>query len=489
MILTMVWDGLRPDMITPERTPFLYRRSTGGVTCRRSHAVYPTATRINSASLATGCYPGQHGIVDNELYIPSVDRWQATSCADWRALQQMADQEGGPLLTVPTLGEIVHKAGKVMASAGSGSPGTTFLTNPTLSGPIVNWALAWPQEVEAQLAQVGMPMLDERSTSTERNRFVIDAINNLLLPHYRPDALTVWFTEPDHAQHADGLASEATLAMLRELDADVEGLVKSVEAFYGADQVTCFVISDHGFSTIAEQVDPVSVLADAGFSMASEGQEGIVWAMSSLYLDQASRARIGDLAACLLAQPWISGVFVRDDLAEACPGVMRQSEVGGGHARSAELMFSYRWSDEPNAFGIPGSVVFPSSIAAIHGSSSPWTLNNTLVGWGAGLKKATVSSVPCGIVDIAPTILHLLGIPAPDVMQGRVLEELLADGIDPMHVEVVHTEKRSAIAGKAKRCQTARFSQSLGRPLFGPGADRALRRLAFPRNHKQRARE
>ena len=462
MILTMVWDGLRPDMITPERTPFLYARSRRGVTCQHSHAVFPTATRINSSSLATGCYPGRHGIVDNELYIPSINRWQATSCADWSALQEMAGREGGRLLTTPTLGEIVRQAGKVMASAGSGSPGTTFLTNPTLAGPIVNWAVAWPQEVVSQLETAELDLLDDRSTSTERNRYVIRAVTDLLLPHYRPDVLTLWFTEPDHIQHADGLASEATLAMLRELDEDVEGLVKSVEAFYGADQATCFVISDHGFSTVAARVDPDRVLSEAGFVMAANGHPGIVRASNSLFLDDVSRARIGDLAACLLDQPWISGVFVRDDLAELCPGVMLQSEVGGNHIRSAELMFSYRWSDEANAQGIPGSVMHPAPIVAIHGSSSPWTLNNTLVGWGAGLKADTVSAVPCGIVDIAPTILHLLGIPAPDALQGRVLEELLSDGIDPMHVEVDHTEKRSAIAGKSKRCQTARFSQALG---------------------------
>ena len=130
MILVIVWDGLRPDMVTPEQTPYLYATSQRGAFCQASHAAFPTATRINASTLATGCYPARHGIVDNELYIPAVDPTKATSCADWEALQRMAHAEGGPLLTAPTLGEVLRGAGRRLACVGSGSPGTTYLTNP-----------------------------------------------------------------------------------------------------------------------------------------------------------------------------------------------------------------------------------------------------------------------------------------------------------------------------------------------------------------------
>jgi len=35
------------------------------------------------------------------------------------------------------------------------------------------------------------------------------------------------------------------------------------------------------------------------------------------------------------------------------------------------------------------------------------------------------------IVDLAPTILHVMGVPIPDSMDGRVLGEILADGFQP----------------------------------------------------------
>ena len=38
-----------------------------------------------------------------------------------------------------------------------------------------------------------------------------------------------------------------------------------------------------------------------------------------------------------------------------------------------------------------------------------------------------------GLLDIAPTVLHLLGVPVPDDMDGRVLTEML----EPMSCSVI----------------------------------------------------
>jgi arylsulfatase A-like enzyme len=44
--------------------------------------------------------------------------------------------------------------------------------------------------------------------------------------------------------------------------------------------------------------------------------------------------------------------------------------------------------------------------------------------------------VPTGNIDLAPTALAMLGLPVPDTMDGRVLEEALVDGPEPAAVEV-----------------------------------------------------
>ena len=131
--------------------------------------------------------------------------------------------------------------------------------------------------------------------------------------------------------------------------------------------------------------------------------------------------RLDELVRFLAGEPWIGALFVRDDLLDACPEAMPQSAVFGNHARSAELMFGYRWWPTDNTYGVRGCSASYSSIAASHGSASPHEINNSLVAWGKGIKRGILSAVPCGTVDVAPTVLHLLGISPPASMQGRVL--------------------------------------------------------------------
>jgi hypothetical protein len=138
--------------------------------------------------------------------------------------------------------------------------------------------------------------------------------------------------------------------------------------------------------------------------------------------------RVGDLVRFLAGEPWIGTLFLRDDLLSKGTNALPQSAVFGMHARSAAIKFSYRWWPKENEYGVHGCSASYSSIAASHGSASPYEINNTLIAWGKGIKQGTRSSIPCGIVDVAPTVLHLLDISPPASMQGRVLEELLIDG-------------------------------------------------------------
>lgn len=472
MILVVIWDGLRPDMVTADNTPYLHAIAQRGAFCRASHAAFPTATRINAASLATGCYPGQHGIVDNELYIPEIDPARATSCADWEALQRLADLEAGRLLTATTLGEALRGAGRRLACVGSGSPGTTYLTNPTVTGPVVNWAVAWPTGLQARIKQLYGAMLPPTSSSLERTTFVLRVLGDVLLPEYRPDVIVVWITEPDHAQHEHGLRSPQALEVLRSLDATLQRLVAALEAAAPHHALDCVLLSDHGFSTIAESVDMDAALAIAGLKAAPEpgqskpgapGLGDIVRSSNSLYLNGSARDRLPDVVEFLQQQPWLGAVLVRDDLCPAVPGAMPQSAVFGGHRRSAQVMYAFRWWDGANAHGTPGSVAHSASMAATHGSASPYDVNNTLIAWGPAFKQGVVSDAPCGIVDVAPTILRLLGIaPAPS-MQGRVLEELLRDGPDPARLPVTQSAREALfMTPEGLRRQIASYSAVAG---------------------------
>src|SRR5262249_56006555 len=69
-VIVFVWDGLRADDLAPEITPNYFALARTGVVFADHHAVYPTFTMMNSASIATGTYPGAHGFYGNVVYAP-----------------------------------------------------------------------------------------------------------------------------------------------------------------------------------------------------------------------------------------------------------------------------------------------------------------------------------------------------------------------------------------------------------------------------------
>src|SRR5258705_5740387 len=69
----VVWDGMRPDYVTPELTPTLWSLREQGVWFANHHSAYPTATEVNGAVLSTGCFPQHNGVSANREYRREID--------------------------------------------------------------------------------------------------------------------------------------------------------------------------------------------------------------------------------------------------------------------------------------------------------------------------------------------------------------------------------------------------------------------------------
>src|SRR6185436_8457921 len=63
-----------------------------------------------------------------------------------------------------------------------------------------------------------------------------------------------------------------------------------------------------------------------------------------------------------------------------------------------------------------------------HGSTSPWDVHNTLIAAGPDVKRSVSIAAPSANADLAPTLLKVMGLPIPASMEGRVLDEALANG-------------------------------------------------------------
>ena len=100
VVAILVVDGLRPDLIDPTTTPTLWRLQREGSVYTDSHSAFPSVTRVNGASLATGAYPARHGVVGNTMYVPALSP-TPLSAGEWQNLARMGDASpGGRLLTV-----------------------------------------------------------------------------------------------------------------------------------------------------------------------------------------------------------------------------------------------------------------------------------------------------------------------------------------------------------------------------------------------------
>src|ERR1051325_3400381 len=62
-LVVVVWDGMRPDFITPQYTPTLYDLARRGVFFKNHHPVYISSTEVNGTAIATGVYPNPSGII------------------------------------------------------------------------------------------------------------------------------------------------------------------------------------------------------------------------------------------------------------------------------------------------------------------------------------------------------------------------------------------------------------------------------------------
>ncbi len=118
-MVVVVWDGMRPDFVSEQNTPALWKLSREGVTFRNHHAVYPSATIVNGTALVTGVYPSKNGIIANHVYRPDIDLNHAIDVEIPAVVKKGDELSGGKYISVPTIAELVQRAGErtVIATA------------------------------------------------------------------------------------------------------------------------------------------------------------------------------------------------------------------------------------------------------------------------------------------------------------------------------------------------------------------------------------
>src|SRR5438309_2345708 len=81
-VVLVVWDGMRPDFVTEKNCPTLWKLAHEGVTFRRHHSTYLSATNVNGTAMATGMQPDHSGLIANQEFRAEVEAESAFDTAD-----------------------------------------------------------------------------------------------------------------------------------------------------------------------------------------------------------------------------------------------------------------------------------------------------------------------------------------------------------------------------------------------------------------------
>ena len=180
-------DGLRPDALTPERTPNILALAERGAYAIAAQTIFPSATLPGHTSMLTGVEPSTHGITFDEY------------------------RETFPL-TTPTVLSLAHNAGK-------------------------HTVMVVGKNKLKQLAVAGT--LDSFVLTTRGDADVVNEAIVLVPAGF--DLLVVHLPQTDQTGHASGWMSAEYLAQVQQTDEAVGRLVSVLPP-----ETTILVTADHG---------------------------------------------------------------------------------------------------------------------------------------------------------------------------------------------------------------------------------------------------
>ena len=422
-VIVVIWDGLRPDAINETDTPTLAALARDGVFFANHRAVFLSSTIVNGAAIATGCYPAHNGTFANTEYRPTLNPLAPGSTATPGAVKTMA---------VPTVSEILQRAGRRTAIVGSKSVALVHDHQPRADTPdaCVNLIEGRdglpPEQIQRLLRKVGRPAFESKAKDDWSTHALIGQLWDAGIPAYS----LLWLAEPDATQRTTGPGSVESRAALRNSDHNLARLLAELESRNARDKTAILVVSDHGFSTVSRTVDIAGALRHAGFNASrafteQPGTNDIVVAgngtAAALYVIGRSPDTTRRVVEFLQQQDYPGVILTR----EPVPGTFTTDQARCHTPAGADIIISLRWTAEKSATGVPGLIISdggPSGSArGAHGSLSRYDLHNTLIAAGPGFARGVTNSLPSSNADIAPTVLHLLGVKPPQPMDGRIL--------------------------------------------------------------------
>jgi Type I phosphodiesterase / nucleotide pyrophosphatase len=347
---------------------------------------------------------------------------------------------------------------------------------------------------------------------------------DVVLPMFKarnqPFVLVFWSRDPDGTQHnqgdslnevTPGINGPTSLAALKNVDDNLKALQQALDRLGLAATTDIVVAADHGFSTISKQsstspaakgeykdvpkgflppgfvaldlakalglplFDPDAKnapVAENSHSSRGDGLLGtdpakpdVVVAANGgsdlVYLPTGDRALAARVIEALLAQDYVSGLFVDDSLG-AFPGTLPLSAIGlKGAARTPApaIVINFRsfstGCDQPVLCTVEVADSPLQQGQGMHGNFSRADTMNFMAAIGPDFKTKFMDEIPTSNADVGRTIAHVLGlsIPSKGSLLGRVVSEALPNGTTPtVTPQTVRSPAANGLSTVLMRC-------------------------------------
>jgi arylsulfatase A-like enzyme len=399
--ILIICDGLGAEWISEAHTPTLAALQAAHRRASDHRAVFPSVTRVSAASIATGCFPGRHGLEGNQMALVEDGRLVVHNVGA-PSFRQTMRRVTGRTLRVPTMAERLAPSGGQIAYSNV-SPGAGYFLDPDHFGTVLHRAGSFGAGGVSLTGEAHLDVTHDLAGDIEMTaRFCTKIVRSADFT-----LGVLWLANPDLTLHHDALGSPEHLHALEVTDGLVSKVVETVKAHEDRFDTLLVIGSDHGHETIGRSVHIGNWLAGNGLDgEVRDGRVGVASQGTSalIYATGEARAAVEALLPRMRREPWAGAILVGDALAA--------TGLSGDTLLAAVDTTRH---DETNSYGVPGTRWLvedgegrPEIGCGHHGGLGPGETRPFLAlvhpGFGCGEIGRKTS-----LVDIAPTILAFLG--------------------------------------------------------------------------------
>jgi len=253
--------GLEPGLISEDRTPNICSLSAKGEFAR-VRPVFPAVTCTSQASMLSGTYPRQHGIISNGLY----DR-QTHTVSFW--------EQSSSLVQAEKVWDIAKRGGSGRTTAVLFWQNTMYADADIVLTPrplhmedrMIMWCYSRPpglyEKISNEIGKFDLSTYWGPLASNKSSEWIGKA-SELVLERQKPNILFTYIPHLDYIFQREGIFPKNLKEEIRFVDNIVGNIMKKTIDLGIRDQTQFVILSEYGFSDVTSDIPINRVFREHG---------------------------------------------------------------------------------------------------------------------------------------------------------------------------------------------------------------------------------